>query len=119
MVFESPGNYASVWIFSHYAEFGWRDDYTLDEAALLDLNFNDDEPGFQIVSIWSVSPTVKRSQYQYDGKDGHCDIEGFGLHILLPNRDFYVSVEVCKRATSKYDDAFVERVFSGFSYKNR
>ena len=119
VVFSGTGRYADVSIFSTYAEFGWKEGYTLNDGALFDLNLKEDEPGFEIVSLWSVSATAKRSEYVYDGQGDFCDTEGFGLHILLKNRDFFVRVEVCENATWKYDEAFVERVFAGFSYANK
>ena len=41
------------------------------------------------------------------------------MHILLPKRDFFVNIQVCENARWKYDDVFVERVFSNFSYAGK
>ena len=119
VAFESPDKRAFVEIFSEFAEYGWKEGFTADENALLDVNRQADEPGFRIISLSPVSQNVKRSHYRYDGGALYCDITGYGLHILLPNRYFFVRIEVCDNALWKYDDAFVERVFDGFTYSER
>ena len=119
VAFESPDNKASVAIFSSFAEYGWVEGHTVDAMALSDLNLDDDEPGFRILSVWSVSSTVKRSSYRYNGSGGYCDISGHGLHILLPKRNFFVDIEVCDNSRRKYDDAFVNRMLDSFTYRER
>lgn len=117
--FESPDSKAYVRIFSSFSEYGWADGTTVDDLVLNDLNLDDDEPGFRILSVWSVSSTVKRSSYRYNGSGGNCDISGYGLHILLPKRNFFVDIEVCDNSRWKYDDAFVNRMLDSFTYRER
>lgn len=119
VAFDAPDNGASVDIFSHFAEYGWRDGFTVDRGAEIDLSILDDKPGFRILSLWTVSSKVKRSSYRYNGRVGSCDISGYGLHILLTNRSFFVRIEVCDNARWKYDDAFVNRMFDSFTYRER
>ena len=120
VVFRSPSSRtASVAVFYAFSEYGWVDGTTVDDVALGNLNATDDEPGFRILSLWSVSSTVKRSSYRYNGQAGHCDISGYGLHILLPQRNFFVRIEICDNSRRKYDDAFVDRMFNSFTYRER
>ena len=118
--FDDPGNKASVRVVSYYSSYGWRTGYTLDESAQEDLEvIRDSGANFQLLSLQSVSATVKRSQYQYDGTDDYCDIAGQGLHILLPEYIFAVTVEVCAPWAWKYDDDFVDRMLDSFSYPGK
>ena len=119
VVFEDPGLQVSVWIFSQFAEYGWVEGVNVDGSAESDLSLRDGEPGFRIISLSTVSPTTKRSHYRYNGSGEFCDITGYGLHILLTRRHFFVRIEVCDNTAWKYTDAFVERVFDSFTYSDR
>ena len=117
VVFESPGIYADVSIFTYFAEFGWTEDYNVDLKTTRDLSLKEDEPSYRTVDVWRVSTTTKRSSYEYDGEGSYCDIEGHGLHILTENYSYFVRVEICTGATRKFDEAFVESIFASFSYQ--
>ena len=117
VAFSSPSNYATVLVSSHFAEFGWKEGHNIDSHVSFFLSLNEDEPSYRTVAIWPVSTTTKRSSYAYDGQDGNCDIEGHGLHILTENYSYFVQVEVCTNATTKFDATFVESIFASFSYQ--
>ncbi len=118
--FDDPDNKASVTVISYQSSYGWQAGYTLDDSVQGDLDvIRDNEAGFQLLSLQSVSPISKRSQYRYDGTDNYCDIVGHGLHILIPEYIFAVFVEVCEPWVWKWDDDFVDRVFDSFSYPGK
>lgn len=118
--FEAPGNEASITVASYQSNYGWQDGYTLDDSVQGDLDvIRDFGTNFQLLSLQSVSTTVKRSQYRYDGTDDYCDIEGQALHIFLREYIFLVVVEVCDGWVWKYDDTFVDRMLESFSYPGK
>ncbi len=115
--FQSPGDYAKVAIFSIFSELGWQEDFNIDLKVSLDLKLREDELSYRTVAIWPVSTTTKRSSYEYDGQGGQCDIEGHGLHILVGDYSYFVRVEICTDSKEKFDEAFAESVFAGFTYQ--
>ena len=116
VLFRAPDRKASVDVYSGFAREGWRSGVTVKEIARIGVSLRDDEPGFRIISISKVSSRVARSRYRYSGGYRYCDINGHGLHIFIPNYFLFVLIEVCDNAVGKYDTAFVERVFEGFTY---
>ena len=103
-------------IFSAFEEDGWRSGVTVKDLARIGVNLHDDKPGFRIISLSKVSSRVARSRHRYSGGYGYCDITSHGLHILIPNYIFFVRIGMCDDLSWKYDTAFVERVFDGFTY---
>ena len=116
VLFRAPDRKASIYVFSSFAREGWCSGVTVKEIARIGVSIRDDEPGFRIISISKVSSRVARSRYRYSGGYRYCDINGHGLHIFIPNYFLFVLIEVCDNAVGKYDTAFVERVFEGFTY---
>ena len=116
VAFKSPESRARVNVFSAFAEDGWRSGVSVKDLARISVNLRDNKLGFRIISIFKVSSRVARSRYRYSGGYGYCDITGYGLHILIPNYAIFVRIEMCDDIQRKYDAAFVERVFEGFTY---
>ena len=116
-LFQSADIKADVTIYTFFARDGWPSGFGISEMA--DIQLDRDEPGFQIISLTSVSSTTKRSQYRYEGTGEGCDVEGQALHILVSRYSFEVLVEVCRSWVRKYDDAFVNRVLESFTYSAR
>ena len=116
VAFAAPQDQGTIEVFSTYAEYGWVEGFTAADLAAAHLSTQEDEPGYRLITTYRVSSTVQRSHYQYDG-GVYCDIVGFGLHILLAKRNYLVRIEICDFARGTYDDDFVNRVFSGLSYR--
>ena len=114
--FNTPDRRANVRVHSYYAEYGWVEGITIDSLAADQLIPLEAKPEFKIKNLDTVSANLKRSQYEYAGQDGYCDIEGYGIHILLPYHVYLVTLEICANATETYDGTFVEKVFKGFHY---
>ncbi len=114
--FQDPDNAVNVLVVSYYSAFGWGDRLTVREMASSNLEHLEDRPGFELLSLSQESPTVYRSRYRYDGEGDYCAVEGFGLHVLLRKRAFYLDFAVCAHATDIFGGDFAEKVLDGFIY---
>ena len=117
--FRAPDKRATIAVHSYYAEYGWAQGITIDSLTADQLIPLEANPEFRVKMLDTTSANLKRSQYEYAGKDVYCDIEGHGLHILLPYHVYLVQVEICTDATKTYDQAFVDKVSKGFHYVGR
>ena len=120
VVYDARDNKASVAIFSYVPSRGWSSGITVDDLTGANIEaLRETYDGFELVALQSVSTTVKRYRYRYEGEGNYCDIEGYGLSVFLSESYLSVEVEICAPWTWKYDDAFVNRMFDSFTYRER
>ncbi len=120
MDYTSPNGNVQLTIHAYHTSTGWKPGNTVEKFAKGALSTYEDRPSFRILSMDSVFPAVKLiSKYEYDGKEGRCDVRGYGLHLLQPLDSYWVNLRICTSAMDRYDEAFADKVLTSFIHKVR
>ena len=115
IVFLDPQEQIQLRVFHYYFEEG-TSLIALEDVANISLSSDSEEPNYALTSLRQTSSSTMRSQFTYKSSLMDCEVKAYGLHVLLPNDIFFVSLRICTFATSEYDTAFIERIMAGFSY---